>query len=160
MNADRKYGRLQFTIADLLAVMVIVAALGATSRLPVSLLQVIPLLVVLYLAKLRILRLVVHPCWSLFLYSLVLAALLPYVYYRAVEHWGSPHLDPLVNWVGVPVEAFTVPTVFFLYDILAHKQPSLTFYAIRSSLELLVLVPLWVFLWGWSEFLFFGWMWK
>ena len=44
MIADSGYRPFQFGIADLLAVMVIVAVLGATSRLPVSLLQVIPCL--------------------------------------------------------------------------------------------------------------------
>ena len=43
-----------------------------------------------------------------------------------------------------------VPTAFFFYDTLTHKLPSRKFYAIRSLVEIVVLVPLWV---SWSGFL-------
>jgi hypothetical protein len=158
MIADSGYRPFQFSIADLLAVMVIVAVLGATSRLPVSLLHVIPLFAVLYLAKLRILWLRVRPWLALGLYLLALAALLPYLYHCTIDSWNSPVCNALSNWVGGPIAAFTVPTAFFLYDVLAHKQPSLRFYAIRSLLEI-VLVPLWVFAWAWIELLILGWVW-
>jgi hypothetical protein len=158
VSGDREYRPFQFTIADLLAVMLIVAIMGGLSRLPVSLLHAIPLYAVLYLAKFRILRLCVRPWWTLGLYLLVVAALLPYLYHCTIDSWNSPDCNPLSNWVGGPIAAFTVPAAFLLYDVLTHKRPSLRFYAIRSLLEIAI-VPFWVFAWAWIELLYLGWIW-
>jgi hypothetical protein len=159
MIADPGYRPFQFGIADLLAVMVIVAILGATSKLPVSLLHVIPLFAVLYLAKLRILRLRVRPWMAFGLYLIVLAALLPYLYCRATVDWNSPCVRPQANWIGGPIAVFTVPTASFLDDVLAQKRPSAWFYALRSLVELVMIVPFWTFVWAWIEILILGWVW-
>ena len=84
MDADPEYRRFQFTIADLLGVMVIVAVLGSLSTLPASLLHAIPLYAVLYAVKYRILSFQVRPWVALLLYSAVVLALLPYLYYRVI----------------------------------------------------------------------------
>jgi len=157
-NTESGYRRFQFSIADLLAVMVVVSVLGATSRLPVSWLHVLPMFAVLYLAKLRILNFHVRPWVALALYLGVLVALLPYLYCCATDSWNSPDCNASANWIGQPVTAYIVPTAFFLYDVLANKRPSLKFYTIRSLLELLILVPLWVLIWAWTE-LSLGWAW-
>jgi len=86
MNTEPEYMRFQFTIADLLGLMVIVAVLGATSRLPEdaelrAMFHGILLIAVLYLGRCRILSLQVRPWIALSLYSLLVAALLPYLYY-------------------------------------------------------------------------------
>src|SRR5271165_6463739 len=138
MNADPEYRPVQFTIADLLGLMVIVAVLGAASRFPVSLFHAIPLFAVVYLVKFRILTLRVHPWLGLLLYFATLAALLPYLYYCIIDVSDCQGCDPLANWIGGPILAFTVPTAFFLYDTLAHKRPSLHSYAIRSLVEIVV----------------------
>lgn len=95
---------------------------------------------------------------ALGLYFFVLAALMPYLYYRAAVDWNSPCVRPQANWIGGPIAAFTVPTASFLYDVLACKQPSLKFYVIRSLLEI-ALVPMWAFVWAWIELLILGWAW-
>jgi hypothetical protein len=142
------YKRLQFTIADLLGVMVMVAVLGAASRLPGSPFRLIPLLAVLYVVKYRILALRVRPRLGLLLYFLVAAALLPYYNYcDAIEFVRVAQGNLLLFWVNEFIEIFTVPTVFHLYDTLTHKSPSRKFYAIRSSVEIVVLVPLWELVW-------------
>ncbi len=147
MNADPEYRPFQFTIADLLAVMVIVAVLGATSRLPASFFQVFPMLAVLYVVKYRILTLRVQPWLGSLLYFLVVLALLPYLYCRLMDTWNSGFVSSLANWIGLPVLVFAVPTVFFLYDTLAQRRPSLKDYAIRSLAEIVFLFPLWAFVW-------------
>ena len=92
------------------------------------------------------------------LYCLFVAALLPYLYCRAVvDPWHSPCASPLSNWVGWPIAVFTVPTAFFVYDTLTHKQPSLRFYI--RSLRKIVLVPIWAFIWGCIELFVLGWVW-
>ncbi len=156
MDADPEYRPFQFTIADLLGLMVIVAVLGAASRLPRSDLHVIPLLAALYLLKLRILYFRVQPWLAFLLYLLVVAALLPYLYWRAID-WTNPTLRPVANWIGEPIITFTVSSVFFLYDILARRL-SLKVYLIRSLLEIVVLIPVWAIGWLWFELLVLDWI--
>jgi hypothetical protein len=159
MNGKPEYRRFQFGIADLLAVMVIVAVLGATSRLPVSLFHIIPLLAVLYVVRYRILTLRVRPWLALLLYFVVVVALLPYLYCCIYVPWHSySEASPLAGWIGGPIDAFAIPTAFYFYDVLAHKLPSLKFYAVRSLLEIVILFPLWDFVWQVIE-LFLGWIW-
>jgi hypothetical protein len=148
MSGARDYRRFQFRIADLLALMVMVAFLGATSRLPVSPFQIIPVFPVLYLVKFRILSLQVRPWLSLVLYLGAVAALLPYLYARSIDCWNDPGVTAQAIWIGTPVYVFTVPTACFLYDVLVRKQRSWTFYTIRSLVEVLFLVPLWGVAWG------------
>ena len=159
MNADPEYRRLQFTIADLLWAMVIVAILAGTSRLPAeSALHFIPSLAVLYVVKYRILALRVQPWLGLLLYFLVVAALVPSIYFRVIDVRNAYHQAPLAAWIGLPIAAFTIPTVFFLYDVLAHKRPSLKFYVLRSLVEVVMLIPLWAVVWVCIES-FLGWVW-
>ena len=169
MNAVPEYRRLQFTIADLLGLMVIVAVLGATSRLPVSVLHAVPLLAALYVVKYRILTLRVQPWLGLLLYFLVMAALVPYLYCCIYVPWEpsplpvrqlGPRLcgsysgaSPLAGWIGGPIATFVIPTAFFFCDVLRHKLPSLK----RSLLEIVILVPLCGFIWEDIE-LWLGWL--
>ena len=85
MNAAPDYKRFQFRIADLLAVMTMVALLLGTSRLPVSVLRIISSLAVLYIVKYRILTLRVKPWLGLLLYFLIVAALLPYLAFSTLK---------------------------------------------------------------------------
>jgi len=155
MNAESEYRRLQFTIADLLAVMGIVAVLGAASRLPVSLFHALPVFAVLYVVKFRILTFRVQPWLALLLYLVVVAALLPYLYCRITDIWND---DKMAKSVGVPIIVFTVPTVSFLYDTLEHKLPSLKSYAIRSLIEIVVFVPVWNLAWTLIMLFVIGWI--
>ena len=122
-------------------------------------LHIIPSLAVLYVVKYRILTLRVQPWLGLLLYFLVVAALLPYLYCCIFVPWDRVWgLNPMADWIGGPIAAFTVPTVFFLYDTLAHKRPSLEFYAIRSLVEIVVLVPLWDVVWTVFMLFVFEWI--
>ena len=153
MDADSEYRRFQFGIADLLAIMLFVAVLGSFSALPVSVLHSIPLLAVLYLAKFRILRLRVRPWVASLVYCLVVVALLPYLYYRVTgDEYKRFRPTCPSDWILGPIELFSIPTASFLYDVLAHKRPSLESYATRSLLEIVILIPLWAFFWGWFTF--------
>jgi hypothetical protein len=169
MGGDPEYRRFQFAIADLLAVTAMVALLLGTSRLPASSLHVIPLLAVLYLVKFRILTFRVRPWVASLLYFLVVAALLPYLYCSVVDDWGNRFVNLLATWIGwhglqgklradilnstSPIITFTVPTMSFFLDTLTRKRPSAWFYALRSLVEVIILVPLWALVWGCVEFL-------
>ncbi len=148
MNADPEYRGFQFTSADLLAIMVIVAVLGGFSRLPIpgeiATLGAVPPLVILYLAKLRIVRLCVRPLVAFLLYVAVVVALSLYLYFCT----SISAMTPLSFSIFGPIAAFTVPTASFLYDVLAHKRPSAWFYVLRSLAEFVILVPIWLVVWS------------
>ena len=122
-NADPEYGPFQFTIADLLGLMGIVAVLGSLGTLPVSLYHAIPLFAVLYVVKYRTLTLRVQPWLGLPLYFLVVAALLPYLYYRIIDVSDCSGCDPLANWIGGPVLRLYGPNGLFL---VRHARPQAT----------------------------------
>ena len=103
-----------------------------------------------------ILRLRVRPWLALLLYLVVLLALLPYLYCR-LNDCPPPTAFDLGCWIDLPILAFTVPTAFFLYDILV-RLPALKVYVIRSLLEITILIPVWFFLWTLLKFLYLSWI--
>jgi len=159
VSGDPEYKRFQFTIADLLAVMVIVAVLLGTSGLSASVFHVVPPLAVLYIVKYRILTFRVRPWVGLLLYVLVVAALLPYHHCRFIVDgymWG--YISPLTCWIGGTIIVFTVPTASFLHDVLAETRLSSRLYALRSLVEVVIFVPLWAFVWLLIEIWFLHWI--
>ena len=147
MTADAKYRRFQFTIADLLALTVMVAVLGAASRFRASPFHALPLLAVLYAVKYRIVTLGVRPWLGLSLYLALVVALLPYFWICVEDIGHSNDFDKLIPWIGVPLMVFTIPTVFFLWDVF-RRRPSLANYVDRSLFEILGLIPLWSGVWA------------
>ena len=141
--------------------MVIVAVFGGFSRLPASPWHVVPLLGVLYVVKYRILALRVKPWLTLLLYLCVVLALLPYLYSRVAVDTNQGlvdplayiigAIDPLAVWMSRPIAVFTVPTVSFLYDVFSHRQPSWPLDVLRSLLEIVLVFPMWVFVWTFLE---------
>ncbi|MGO9115460.1 MAG: hypothetical protein ACLP9L_40130 [Thermoguttaceae bacterium] len=154
MIADSEYKRFQFQIADLLAASVIVAVVAAACRFPPSSFQAILLFVVLYVVKFRILTLRVQWWLALSLYVLLVAALLPYLYFH-VDKWEG--FSAQGKWIGGPIAVFTVPTAFYLFDVFAHRVPSWKFYAARSLLEIVILFPAWGITWLFFELFVLRW---
>lgn len=140
MSSEPEYRCLQFTIADLLTVMAIVAVLGSASKLP-TLFRVIPLLAVLYVVKYRIPTLHLRPRFALAIYALVVGAFLPYLYCCIADHW----LGRMLDWIGRPLAVFTVPTISLLYDIFVGKRLSVKIYLLRSLREIVILSPVCMF---------------
>jgi len=167
MNPDPEYRRFQFGIADLLGLMVMVALLLGTSRLPTlgkpSVPHALAMFAVVYAVKFRILSLRVRPWLAVLLYLAALLPLLPYLYrfvfeYRYIrvsflESRDREFSYRLMYLTWLPPAFFTIPTVFFLYDVLTHRRPSWKSYVKRSLFEIVVLVPSWLvvsgFLWSW-----------
>lgn len=141
-----EYRPFQFTIADLLALMVLAALLLGTCRFPASFSHVIPLLAVLYVVKYRIVTFHVQPWLALLLYLAASLALLLYHYFCIVDVWNYGHHDTMARWVGVPIVIFTFPTASFLWDIF-RRAPSFSTYALRSVIEIVFIMPVWAVLW-------------
>ena len=51
------------------------------------------------------------------------------------------------------------PTASFLLDSSAETLPGLTYYALRTLFEVLVLVPVWCIAWIFIELCLLGWVW-
>ena len=152
ISHDLDYRRLQFTIADLLAAMLIIALLLGVRAIP--LLIVISMFAALYGVKYRILMFRVRPWIALSLYVATAAAVLQYLYFCVLDSWDSGDVDRWAKWVGMPIIVFTVPTAVFLYDNFC--RPSLATYLVRSIVEIVVLIPLWACLWFYAM-LILGW---
>ena len=161
-DAPCSYLPFQFTIADLLWLAVLVALLGSVTAFPP--LELSAIVLVLYVVKGWITQLPVRPMWQILLYSSLVLALLLYLYYCIWIWWNVIDLlpresSPLVDWIGMPIWLFLVPSVSFVYDVLRRRARSLQYYCLRSAIEIVVLLPLWTILWFAIQFFCFGWFW-
>jgi hypothetical protein len=78
------------------------------------------------------------------LYAATVAASLPYIYVLVVTDWKNPYVDPRFCWIVAPVMLLFVPTASFAVDVLKWGRPKrVVWLAIRSAIEIVVLVPLW-----------------
>ena len=152
------YRPLQFGIRDMLALMLIVAILASSSQFPPSLLHAFLLIIALYLIKIRIAYLRTSPVVTILLYLITVIALLPYLYLCAPFDWDYVDSSPLANWVGGPIAVFTVPMISFLYDICLQRHHRLWVWIVRSLIEIVVIIPIWVILWAQFELFVLNWI--
>jgi hypothetical protein len=75
-------------------------------------------------------------------YVVLLAAVVPYVVLIASEEWKNWYAYGEAIWPGTMFRLLTVPTASFLWDIWSGP-PRVLYLAIRTGVELLVLLPLW-----------------
>ena len=96
--------------------------------------------------------------FGLYVYSLVILLSLPYIWFLCSSDWFQPHIYRVACWVGDPISIWFVPSVSFLADF--HTRPSFRQYLIRSSIEMIVIIPIWVVFWVFFSFfaLDFGWI--
>lgn len=80
------------------------------------------------------------------MFTVVLAVLLPYIYWSAglIADWARL---PLSKWVGDPVWVYAVPIVSFALFDLRRQAPSRRTYLIRNAAEMIVLIPAWTYTW-------------
>jgi hypothetical protein len=89
-------------------------------------------------------------------YAILLAVALPFVWLFVNLDWDHEFVSPAANWVGSPIAVLFVPTAFFCFDLKSGSRLGLAWYVSRSLIELL-LIPLWVIIWVYFEFLVLGW---
>jgi hypothetical protein len=85
---------------------------------------------------LRILAFVVLLCFTL-----------TYIYLYWTE-WGNGLIFYIGNWLLDPVAVLAVPTVTFLHDTTREALPSVRRHVIRSTIELMVVTPIWYYIWA------------
>ena len=116
------------------------------------------LLGVLYAAKFPLVRLAPKASVALALYCLVALLCLPYIYVLVTLDWHNTQVLPIGCWVGDPVMLLFVPTGSLVLDPKARTPPRVPAYALRSLLEVVVLIPLRVVCWTFLQFVL-GWVW-
>jgi hypothetical protein len=107
----------------------------------------VALLVLLCFLRFVIITRVRCPAEAITWYLLLLAALLPAVWLLVVVDWDNEAVAAIGNWIGTPITLFVVPTAFAFYDAIAGVRLSAGWYAARSLVEVVVLVPVWAVLW-------------
>jgi hypothetical protein len=75
-------------------------------------------------------------------YVVLLGAAVPYVVLIASEEWKNWFAYETAIWPGTMFRLLTVPTVSFIWDVWT-TPPRVLYLAIRTGLEVLILVPLW-----------------
>jgi hypothetical protein len=92
-------------------------------------------------------------------YLLIVFASLPYIWFFVVVDWHNYFLYRIECWVGYPIAIWTVPTCTFLSDRLASGGPTTRRYLIRSTIEIVVVIPIWAYFWALFSFFILGWGW-
>ena len=115
------------------------------------------ILVVLCVVRFLILR-TAHPAsYAVAWYCLALAVFVPAIWLLVVIDWDNEAVSKVACWVGYPISLLVVPSVLFCVDLRLFPSLSAGVYAVRSVVEMVILVPTWLFLWIWVELLFLGW---
>jgi hypothetical protein len=111
-----------------------------------------------YLVKIVISRRVYHWAVQIVAYVMLLSLVLPYIYIRW-EDWSNPHIFLVGNWCGSAVAVLAIPTFTFMFDLIDHRVHSNRWMIVRSSLEILVGIPVWTIFWAFFSFFILGFGW-
>jgi hypothetical protein len=94
--------------------------------------------------------------WArVYFFALLLAGSLPCIWLLVVLDWGNPHVFLIACWVYYPYGILLVPTISFHADTAAMSSPSLRWYAGRSCVEVVLMVP-WLYFWAMFSFFCLG----
>jgi hypothetical protein len=115
------------------------------------------LLLFVYTAKRLILRRV-PPARAVMWYMTIALSVLPYIWFFVVVDWFNRHVFRIECWVGYPIAILTVPTVTFLWDRLNPDGPGPLWYLIRSTIEIVLVTPVFVVIWMYFSMVL-GWIW-
>jgi hypothetical protein len=179
----------QFRIVDLLALMALVAVLGAAIKSSVHYLPPIGempphlgdtregrnwigqggsafagysflLLGVAYGVKRLILTCCTRRLPAVLLFLLFVILSLPYIWLLCEPDWFNPFIYRVSCWIGGPIAIWFVPTVSFVVDLCFWGTARpFNHYLIRSAVEVALAFPLWVVIWNLFSFWILGWGW-
>jgi hypothetical protein len=118
------------------------------------------LLLTVYSAKWLIVTYCVTRRAAAYWFGLLVGLSAPYIWFLCEPDWFNPFLYRVSCWVGGPIAIWFIPTVSFFID-LSHlgARPPLRHYLLRSGIEIVVIFPIWVILWGFFSFFVLEWGW-
>jgi hypothetical protein len=112
------------------------------------------LLVLIYTVKFFISRLPVR--WvRLYCFALLVLSSLPCIWLLLVLDWRNRHIYRFTCWVYDPLGFWFIPAVTFIADVVAMRTPSIRWYAARSCVEILLMVP-WIIVWAFVSVFILG----
>jgi len=111
----------------------------------------------LYVLKAFLFRKVKSSWLVLACFCFGVALMVPITWLIAAD-WDNPHVFRIAIWIGDPIGVLAVPCVSFLVDFLRGRR-DMGQWQVRVPLEMLVLAPVWFYLWMWIQFLCLGWVW-
>ena len=100
-----------------------------------------------YMTKHLVLRYLHALDLRVFAYVCLVTLVLPHIYLNWTD-WSAVNVYFLGHLIFMPVAVLAVPTISFAYDASRTEQPTAKFYLARSLIELLLVTPVWTFLWG------------
>ena len=188
MDVASEQRRIQFHIIDLLALIVVVAVLGAAIRLSACYLPSIndnppslerpqwqnwvgqgdgayvvnsfSLLIVVYIAKWIILDRCTRRLAAVELFAVLVALSLPYIWFLCEADWTNPFVYRVSCWIGSPITIWFVPAVSLLVDLGSFgKTKSMKWYLIRTAIEVGLAFPVWAIGWAYFSSFILGWAW-
>jgi hypothetical protein len=116
------------------------------------------LILLLYAVKAAVLRYVRPPTVALLTFFAVVAACVP-VTWTLSPDWGNRHVLRIAIYIGDPVGTLAVPCASFLVDLARWSAGQHGGWLWRVPLELFLMVPLWLYVWAFFQFLVLGWVW-
>ena len=99
----------------------------------------------LYGLKIFLFRRVHQPRVVFCLFILGVCLALPITWLLSPD-WDNQWVQRIGIWVGEPIGALTVPCVSFLYDYFSGQREIGRWY-VRVPVEILILIPVWAFIW-------------
>jgi hypothetical protein len=118
------------------------------------------LLLAVYGAKRIILTRCVRRWTAVYFYCALVMLSLPYIWFLCEPDWFNRNMYRIACWAGGPIAILVVPTISLLVDLFNHgSAKSNTYYVSRSAIEILVIFPIWAFIWAWFSFWILGWGW-
>lgn len=149
----------RFRLKDFFWLLLCVSALITVGTIPNelffgygSIVKAFAALLVVYWLRSVILMRDVSKRQRVFAYSAILIALLPYVY-TFLNLYNPPFRLSVHKWIGDPIWVFTVPTMSFIVFDLRDQPKNLARFLIRSSVELILVFPVWTVSWIYLQFL-------
>lgn len=106
----------------------------------------IAITIVFYFSRRIIVRYIDSLDFRLLAYVVLVTLVLPYIYLNWTA-WPAVNAYFLGNWIYVPVAVLAIPTVSFALDVRRSHPRTLSRCVCWSLAEILLITPIWSFLW-------------
>ena len=150
--------KVRFSISHILVLTAVVAVGITGAQFGRSPWQMVPVVILLYFLKWHSFRNAKLASTRLLIHFVACIATLPYILVFATDN-VSPNVRPIANWFGTPMIVYFVPTLSLIIDETARiRESNALRFAVRAGIEILILWPLWIFVWILIEIFVLQWV--